>query len=223
VTDAALPPSLSLAERIRTVASGELVSQPIRDAATVILLRDRADGGFEIYLLRRLPTLAFAPGAHVFPGGAVDPADLGPDGIADDEAVRRAAVREVAEETGMTLDVATLVPWSRWVTPDIGSRRYDTRFFLARSPSGQEPGPDSEGRHGGGEADADLWISPAAAVERCHAGTLPMLPPTKVTLREIAAFPTAAELLDAADGREIVTVRPRLTIDGNDVTGIMVE
>ncbi len=219
----AVPRKRSLAERIRAVASGELVPPPIRDAATVILLRDSTDGGFEVYLLRRLDTLVFAPGAHVFPGGAVDPVDLGPGGTADDDAVRRAAVREVAEETGVTLDATALVPWARWVTPDVEPRRYDTRFFLARNPSDQEPGRDSEGRYGGGEADADLWIAPATAVERHDAGTLPMLTPTAVTLRDLAAFPTATELLDAAMGREIVTIRPRFTIDENDVIGITVE
>jgi 8-oxo-dGTP pyrophosphatase MutT (NUDIX family) len=46
----------------------------VRDAATVILVRDRPD--LEVFVLRRNMALVFAPGATVFPGGAVDPEDL---------------------------------------------------------------------------------------------------------------------------------------------------
>ncbi|MEI6364306.1 MAG: hypothetical protein WCO59_01325 [Actinomycetes bacterium] len=46
-----------------------------RDAATVVLARDSATGGMEVWLLKRIGTLKFAPHAHVFPGGAVDASD----------------------------------------------------------------------------------------------------------------------------------------------------
>jgi 8-oxo-dGTP pyrophosphatase MutT (NUDIX family) len=45
--------------------------QPIRPAATVILVRD-ADDGYEIFMLRRTSQAAFAGGMFVFPGGRVD-------------------------------------------------------------------------------------------------------------------------------------------------------
>lgn len=45
-----------------------------RDAATIVLLRD-GEPGLEAYLLRRVASMAFAAGMHVFPGGRVDPAD----------------------------------------------------------------------------------------------------------------------------------------------------
>ena len=47
--------------------------ETVRDAATVILVRDRPE--LEVFVVRRNPALEFAPGATVFPGGAVDPAD----------------------------------------------------------------------------------------------------------------------------------------------------
>lgn len=90
----------------------------LRDAATVVLLRDGA-AGLEVFLLRRVPGLAVAPGMSVFPGGSVDPSDTGPipwigpppsswTGIlAADEALVRslvsAAVRETFEESGVLL------------------------------------------------------------------------------------------------------------------------
>jgi 8-oxo-dGTP pyrophosphatase MutT (NUDIX family) len=93
---------------------------PLRDAATVMLVRD-GDGGVEVFMLRRTPSAAFAGGAHVFPGGAVDDADRHGDleavceGRTDAEASRLlgidagglafwvAALRESFEEAGLLL------------------------------------------------------------------------------------------------------------------------
>jgi 8-oxo-dGTP pyrophosphatase MutT (NUDIX family) len=93
---------------------------PVRDAATVMLLRDGADG-LEVFMVRRSLRLVFAGGAHVFPGGAVDAADRDVAGWAvgrtDEDAsavlgVPRgglafwvAAVRECFEEAGFLLAV----------------------------------------------------------------------------------------------------------------------
>jgi 8-oxo-dGTP pyrophosphatase MutT (NUDIX family) len=92
----------------------------LRDAATVLLLRD-GEQGLEVFMLRRNLESAFVGGAYVFPGGAVDPEDrfddLGPicHGRTDQEASRRldvecgglafwvAAIRESFEEAGLLL------------------------------------------------------------------------------------------------------------------------
>ena len=82
-------------------------------AATVVLVRDSADGP-EILMVQRGENLAFAGGALVFPGGRVDDADLvtarnprlavGFDGLDDtDAAARIACAREALEETGVLL------------------------------------------------------------------------------------------------------------------------
>ena len=47
----------------------------VRDAATVMLVRDGDDGRLEVFMLRRNLRSDFVGGAYVFPGGAVDPAD----------------------------------------------------------------------------------------------------------------------------------------------------
>ncbi|GAA0362974.1 hypothetical protein GCM10009530_10790 [Microbispora corallina] len=105
--------------RAREILAGRLAPVPARDAATVVLLRDDP-AGLEVYLLKRKPTMAFAAGAHVFPGGSVDPRDTdhavawaGPspaewgEALHADEGTARglvcAAVRETFEESGVLL------------------------------------------------------------------------------------------------------------------------
>ena len=56
---------------------GRPVKMP-RDAATVILLRDRSGGPYEIFLMRRHANQTFMGGAYVFPGGHLDDADKDP-------------------------------------------------------------------------------------------------------------------------------------------------
>lgn len=99
-----------------TAAEGE--PTPIRDAATVVLIRDGADG-IETWLLTRVTQMAFAAGMTVFPGGRVEPSDaalpMAGDvervtarlGCGDDlaRALIGAAVRETFEETAVLLSV----------------------------------------------------------------------------------------------------------------------
>jgi 8-oxo-dGTP pyrophosphatase MutT (NUDIX family) len=174
-----------------------------RQAASVIVLRGGAEG-LEVLLLRRNPAARFMGGAWVFPGGAVD-AHEG----AGDVAHRAAAVREVAEEAGLSLpDPAALIKFSRWITPAEIAIRYDTHFFLAPVPAGQEPRAD-------GEEMVDLgWYTPAGALEAFERGELELVFPTIKHLEQLATFPTADELLDWATGRVVVAVEPRVRITG---------
>jgi 8-oxo-dGTP pyrophosphatase MutT (NUDIX family) len=174
-----------------------------RQAASVIVLRGGAEG-LEVLLLRRNPAARFMGGAWVFPGGAVD-AHEG----AGDAAHRAAAVREVAEEAGLSLpDPAALIKFSRWITPAEIAIRYDTHFFVAPVPPGQEPRAD-------GREMVDLgWHTPAGALEAFERGELELVFPTIKHLEQLATFPTADELLEWATGREVVAVEPRVRITG---------
>jgi 8-oxo-dGTP pyrophosphatase MutT (NUDIX family) len=174
-----------------------------RQAATVIVLRD-GYGGLEVLLVRRNPASRFMPGAWVFPGGAVD-AHEGE----GDRSHRIAAVREVEEEAGLRLpDPDALVKFSRWITPPQVTIRYDTHFFLAPAPPGQEPRAD-------GSEMVDLgWHTPAGALAARRRGELELVFPTIKHLEQLAAFGSAAELLDWAAGREVVAVEPHVQITG---------
>jgi 8-oxo-dGTP pyrophosphatase MutT (NUDIX family) len=67
-----------LAQRLADLEAGRIAPATPRDAATVMLLRPAGAGGAEVLMLRRVAAMKFAPGAYVFPGGSVDPADFGP-------------------------------------------------------------------------------------------------------------------------------------------------
>src|ERR1700734_3925541 len=112
---------------------------PARQAASVILLRG-GEQRLEVLLVKRTPHARFMGGVWVFPGGAVD-ADEG-DG---DGAHRAAALRELREEAAISLDdPEELIKFSRWITPAEVQIRFDTHFFLAALPKGQEPEIDGE-------------------------------------------------------------------------------
>ena len=97
------------------------LEQRSRPAATVVIVRDRADGPPDILMMERASTMAFAAGALVFPGGAVDAEDHDlaariDHGLEQDEAAARiAAIRETIEEAGLgvglhgVVDAATVL------------------------------------------------------------------------------------------------------------------
>ena len=106
------------AARLADIEQGRATAVVPRDAATVMVLRSAP--AVEVLMLRRTAAMKFAPGAYVFPGGSVDPADyvseIGWQGPSPEEfgarlgataAVARAlvcaAVRETFEESGLLL------------------------------------------------------------------------------------------------------------------------
>ena len=149
-----------------------LDSVPIRDAATLILVRD-PETAPRILMGQRGKAAAFMADKFVFPGGAVDASDaervvpLSPlcrDRLAQaskraPEAIAAAALRELHEETGQTLDEAEtrLSFFFRAITPPGRPRRFDARFFLADA-AGLTSDPDRFE-----PADAELshlqWVS----------------------------------------------------------------
>ncbi|MBO2455541.1 NUDIX hydrolase [Actinomadura barringtoniae] len=62
-------------EQIQGILDGTYQPVPAKDAATVVVLRDHDEHGLQAFLLRRVSSMAFAPGAYVFPGGSVDARD----------------------------------------------------------------------------------------------------------------------------------------------------
>ena len=174
-----------------------------RLAATVLLLRDDP---LRVLMVER-PSRGTFPSVMVFPGGSVDAADGDPDD-GTDIAIRAAALRETAEETGIGLDdPAALVPLAHWVTPPSEPRRFDTYFFVARAP---EP---AEARVDGIELVSAEWIEPVQALRRHEARAWRMLPPTALNLHRVAEQETVEAVLAAARLRPHFTVRPDVVAD----------
>ena len=174
-----------------------------RPAATVILLRGGSER-LEVLLVQRNPAARFMGGAWVFPGGAVNNAEG-----EDDAAHRVAAMRELEEEAAVTLaDPGDLVPFSRWITPAMVKKRFDTWFYLAHAPGDAAPRCD-------GEECVDLgWFTPQGALDAHKEGRILLVFPTIKTLEQLGRFATAAELLEHTRGRDVEPIEPRVIVTG---------
>jgi 8-oxo-dGTP pyrophosphatase MutT (NUDIX family) len=180
-----------------------------RQAASVILMRDRPDAAddtdrLEILLVRRTPRARFMGGVWVFPGGAVDAHEGDGDG-----AHRAAAIRELGEEAGIELEHPDgLVKFSRWITPAEVRIRFDTHFFLAQLPDGQEPKVD-------GQECVDLgWFTPKAALAAHRDGEIVLVFPTIKHLEQLGEFSSVADLLAYARGQDVRPIQPRVVMEG---------
>jgi 8-oxo-dGTP pyrophosphatase MutT (NUDIX family) len=168
-------------------------------AATVALLRPGPDGA-EVLLIHRPATMAFGAGLHVFPGGRVDPNDAVPeppdhpsaaaiaaarslgDNLAPGEALalHRAALRELQEEAGISLEgIERLVPIAHWTTPSFMPRRFSTWFFVADLP------PDSKPVFAAAEVAAHRWVTPTQALDQVATGEIQMWVPTTSVLQRL--------------------------------------
>jgi 8-oxo-dGTP pyrophosphatase MutT (NUDIX family) len=246
----------------------------------------RAGTPYELFMVRRLTTQAFAPDVYVFPGGTLRADDWPPANaprLGLDAAVAHArlggaagagldapegslalwinALRELFEEAGVLLahdaqgrlvacdDLALaarlaadraalasgatslwallaregLAPaperlryWAHWITPAAAPRRFNTRFFLALLPLGQEA------LHCGGqtlpaalqatvETTDGVWIAPGEALARHAAGAFPLVFATRMHVERLASFPTLEALWAHTENKPVVTVLPVLT------------
>jgi 8-oxo-dGTP pyrophosphatase MutT (NUDIX family) len=177
------------------------MSDPIRDAATVILTRI-AEGGPEVLMGQRGAGAVFMPSKFVFPGGGVDPADLDAprSGYLDDVCTARlsrqvgadapapdvivaAALRELEEETGLAVPPparGALRFVFRAITPPGRTRRFDARFLLADADA--LPGDQNDLSAASGELSHLRWL----ALPEARALDLPFI--TEVVLAEVAAL-----------------------------------
>ncbi|HET6999063.1 MAG TPA: NUDIX hydrolase [Solirubrobacterales bacterium] len=194
-----------MSERERGPAEAPNLGTPSepRPAASVVLLRrggKHGDRKLEVLLLKRSGDAKFMPNVWVFPGGSVDPDD----GV--DEAGHRAcAVRELAEEAGIELPAdEELVLFSRWITPEVISRRFDAWFFLALAPAHTPPTPD------GVETTEAAWFRPAAALEAQAEGEIVLAFPTLSQLQSLLPYRTSDEALAAHRDRAVEPILPKV-------------
>lgn len=194
-----------MSERTRGPAEAPNLGEPTtpRAAASVVLLRRggrHVERAMQVLLLRRSEDARFMPGLWVFPGGAVDAADG-----EGEHAHMACAARELREEAGIELPPdAELVPFSRWITPEVVTRRFDARFYLALAPPHSPPRPD------GVETTEAGWFEPASVLAAHEEGEMQLAFPTIAQLTALSDFATAAAALAAYRGRPLEPILPKV-------------
>ena len=120
---------------------------------------------------------------------------------------RSGTLEEICARAHARLDVAPLHYFAHWLTPPSEVRRYNTRFFIATVPTGQEP------VHDDGEAVEGMWVRPGDALERWP-GDRQLIRPTRETLTTLSGFATVVSLMDAlAAAERMPDAHPRMAAD----------
>lgn len=174
-----------------------------KPSATVVLIRD-ADDDLELLLLQRSSRKRDKPGPWVFPGGKVEATDIVGDAEELEHHARRAAVRETGEEANLVLSEADLVMISRWITPELAPRRFDTWFFLGTV------GPDAAVEVDDAEMCAHRWLSPRSALAAHETDEIRLAPPTFVTVTWLLDYVRCSDATEALGRGPIMTFRPRI-------------
>jgi len=100
------------------------------------------------------------------------------------------------------LDVSRIRPWGRWVTPASEPRRFDTWFFVAATPDG------NDARSATSEAQSADWMNVQDVLDAAANREMLVLPPTVVMLRGLLAAGTVEAVLATAEARSMEAVHP---------------
>jgi len=112
---------------------------------------------------------------------------------------------QLAQEENILLALDQLHYYAHWITPEARSERFDTRFFLARHPIGQEATYDQK------ETTVGIWLNPKEALEENLRGEVILSPPTLKTLEDLSRFKSIDEVFNSLRKKEIRPVLPILT------------
>lgn len=151
--------------------------EALEEAAIVPTVGDRLDGAGAVALRARLST-----------GDAKTP------------------LAELLRADGLTLDLARLVPFARWVTPTAETRRFDAVFFVLPAPTAQH------GDHDRHETTSGFWDGPASLLAKWEAGQLMLAPPTVRCLELLAGCRDVAAALDVARAQSLLPIQPTLVM-----------
>ena len=106
---------------------------------------------------------------------------------------------EVCIAESLTLAVDLLMPFGHWITPVGPPRRFDTRFFVAPAPPGQDPS------HDGWETTEGRWMRPVDVLAEADRGHVDLIEPTRHTLSALTEYQLvddlfATEVAEVAEG-----------------------
>jgi 8-oxo-dGTP pyrophosphatase MutT (NUDIX family) len=114
----------------------------------------------------------------------------------------KASLVELLATHGLAIALDAVMPFAHWVTPEIETRRFDTRFLLARLPEGQLASHDAT------ETTSLAWLSPQDAITQARRGAINLPPPTWSTLQRFGKFRSIDEAWHWASSTPIVRIQP---------------
>ncbi|OGP75733.1 MAG: hypothetical protein A2V86_13060 [Deltaproteobacteria bacterium RBG_16_49_23] len=117
----------------------------------------------------------------------------------------RSTICQLVEEKNLLLAVDQLHYYAHWITPEARSERFDTRFFIACHPEGQEATYDQK------ETTVGIWLTPKQALEENLKGKAALSPPTLKTLEDLSRFKNIAEVFNTLGKAKIQPILPVLT------------
>lgn len=100
--------------------------------------------------------------------------------------------KQILDDDGLEIACSDFEPAGRWVTPHFAPRRFDTWFFLAWMPEGQEALIET------GELETGEWIRPADALAQWKQGEITLAPPTLHIIRTLAQHADQIDELQTA-------------------------
>lgn len=115
---------------------------------------------------------------------------------------------ELAQNEGLVYTPDALTPFAHWITPVFQKTRFDTRFFLTWLPEGQVAAHDNN------ELTSAAWMTPEDALNKNATGEIKLLPPTMMTLTDLASFSSVNELFKHASSKNIPTILPEVFAEG---------
>ncbi|HEU4370421.1 MAG TPA: NUDIX hydrolase [Methylomirabilota bacterium] len=118
-----------------------------------------------------------------------------------------------AERLQLTTD--RVVYFAHWITPEEQPLRFDTRFFAAPAPPGQEPSGDDY------EMTDLKWLTPQEALGAQGRGEITLRNPTVKNILLFDGAASTAHALDRLRDRAVPTIRPRVVMDGDQRTILM--
>lgn len=112
---------------------------------------------------------------------------------------------QIAKKEKLFLALDQLYYYAHWITPEARSERFDTRFYLARHPVGQEASYDQK------ETMEGIWLTPLKALEENSNRKIALSPPTLKTLEDLSRFKSMDDILSSLRERETLPILPVLT------------
>ena len=109
---------------------------------------------------------------------------------------------QLAQEEKLLFALDQLHYYAHWITPEAHAERFDTRFFIACHPEGQEASYDHK------ETTEGIWLSPRKALEENLKGEVVLSPPTLKTLEDLSQFKSIGGVLDSLRKEEIHPILP---------------